>query len=104
VSAANDRDVDALLAISCKKLKADEQEVRNSIDPGAGSGIPGMEDIKVKFTLGKVETTSDTEATAEVSFNFENLPEQAKDLLGDSTKGNLELLKEDGKWTVCGFN
>jgi hypothetical protein len=97
VEAANDKDYDAIAGLACE---ANAKDVQKSVDPQA-AGLP--EGLEVKFELGKVETVSDTEATAEVKVTLSgDLPEGVPEGTGDTT-GKMNLSNKDGDWCITGM-
>jgi hypothetical protein len=97
VDAANDKDYDAIADLACD---ANAKDVKDSVDPQA-AGLP--EGLEVKFELGKVETISDTEATAEVKVSLSgDLPEGVPEGTGD-TSGKMNLSNKDGDWCITGM-
>jgi hypothetical protein len=104
VKAANAKDIDGMLELSCQKLKDDKDEIRENIDPASDPNVPEQyKQITISYTLGKVEQQGEDKATAEVNLAFQNVPEELKDA-AQGTKGQLDLVKENEEWRVCGFS
>jgi hypothetical protein len=102
VEAANNKDADRIAELSCQKYKDDVADIKKEIDPAADPDTPEeLKGITVSFELGNVQENGD-KASADVKIKFANVPERAKGFLQDTT-GEMELLKEGGKWTFCGF-
>jgi copper chaperone CopZ len=100
VSAANDKDIDAIVELTCS---ADKEDVKKAVEVDPGSIDSSLKDVTVSYELGKVETQGDDRATAEVTMSFGNVPDEAKEFLKDTT-AKLALKKESGDWCVSGFS
>jgi hypothetical protein len=94
VDAANSKDFDKLAGLTCDANVAD---VKDSVDPSS-AGLP--KNVKVEFSLGKVEKTSDTEATAEVKIKLSgDLPEGIP-AGSTETGGKMHLTSDGGDWCI----
>lgn len=96
VSAANSKDADKIVELSCKKYKDQAKTIKRAIDPPAGE----LSQATIKYSLIDVKENGD-KATAEIGLKIDNVPDDVKRGLPSSAK--ISLLKEDGNWTFCGF-
>jgi hypothetical protein len=102
VKAANAKDVDAIVDLSCQELKDKKDKIREDIDPAADPNTPDeFKNVTFTFTLDKVEQQGDDKATANVKVAFQNLPAEMKDLMPTTVK--LNLTKESDQWRYCGI-
>jgi hypothetical protein len=101
VDSINNQDYNGLVNVLCASEKAEAQKFQSGLNPLQGAQVPpDLKKVKARFTLGQVQQTSDTKATATMSVSYENVPAQYQRILKDSTI-QAALVKESGDWKLC---
>jgi hypothetical protein len=102
VDAYNDKDVDAILEISCGAAAEDIREAMEAANNAGGE--EGGPSVETSASLGEVKEEGE-KATAEITLTVTSVPTEMAEYVkeGDTSTAKLSLAQEDGNWCIENF-